>query len=218
MGELRTAVTHQGFCQGSIVPHPQTLVQVPVALSWAQHLSPRAQPRPLMPWLARSVGETPHHTLCRGSLQGPCSPQLPTAQTVLWAGHSQKQTPPSPAGQSKPTHLGKTSENQQPTLGSIQNHATKWSRNRSNTQFPWQRPHAGGLPPGECGRGAGGPRLPGTWPTLGAEGPAPFAALCLLQGHGGLGAQGVQEHPRTCRPGQATGEAAPACRTATAPP
>lgn len=192
MGELRTAVTHQGFCQGSIVPHPQTLVQVPVALSWAQHLSPRAQPRPLMPWLARSVGETPHHTLCRGSLQGPCSPQLPTAQTVLWAGHSQKQTPPSPAGQSKPTHLGKTSENQQPTLGSIQNHATKWSRNRSQytvpmataprrraaswgvrtwgrwAQAPWNLAHLGGRGPSPI---CSPVSSPGTWWARSSGGP-----------------------------------------------
>lgn len=87
-----------------------------------------------------------------------------------------------------------------------------------NTQFPWQRPHARGPPPRKCGHGAGGPRLPGTWPTSGAEGPAPCAAPCLLQRHGGLGAQGFQEHPRTCRPGRAMGEAGPACRAATAPP
>lgn len=77
-----------------------------VALSWSQHLSPRAQPRPLMPWLARSVGETPHHTLCRGSSQGPRSPPLPTAQTVLWVGPQPETNPAQPGWPVKTHSLG----------------------------------------------------------------------------------------------------------------
>lgn len=53
-------------------------------------------------------GETPHHTLCRGSSQGPTPHHYQLLRLCSGQGHSQKQTPPSPAGQSKPTHLGKT--------------------------------------------------------------------------------------------------------------
>ena len=163
-------------------------------------------------------GETPHHTLCRGSSQGPTPTVTNCSDCALGRATARNKPRPALLASQNPLTWEKRRKTNSQHEAAFKITLRNGLKIDPNTQFPWQRPHARGPPPGECRHGAGGPRLPGTWPTSGTEGPAPFAAPCLLQRHGGLGPQGLQEHPRKCRPGQALGEAGPACRTAVAPP
>lgn len=94
---------------------PDSRPSAGVALSWVQHLSPRAQPRPLMPWLARGVGETPPSHPLQGVLTRPLLPTVTNCSDCALGGATARNKP-------------------RPALLASQNPLTRGKRRKTNSQ------------------------------------------------------------------------------------